>query len=1203
MLKTLFSIKKQLFILLAISFCPVRGQQVFNIETGEIMLDAHVSFPERNIEVLDDGYIVTYNFKEALITESDLFPNCKEWNTLGFLQLDELGMPSIPYKTNWYEVGGSEPIIEIIDRKYVELPLQLAPARRPLVDGDSIVSESIIEAIPMIPFDGFFPSAVVEEIGFLNFKDNVKFGCKVYPIQYNYYKKVVRAYSSITYRVKFNENTSNKIFQRTNSAINIPQDNQTKYYLIVTSNKYLPAVDNLIALEKMMGFNVIVTSKDCWNSSEEVLDSVQTIYERTSKRLYALLIVGDHQDVPAKVIPKVLDRPQHVTDLYYACLDSARPTTPNLVYGRISVKSNAGAQEVVDKLCEYMLNPTADVNFYNNGLHCTTFDGDYMSHNNQQVPRFAWTSETIRSIMQEKINKDIIRVYHSDMGENTLQNSFEDEDLQDPSSWQGNADDIIQAINNGVFYVNYRGHGQFDSWASPAFSSASINKLNNTNKLPFIFSVTCLTGKFDGDSFCESALQLKEGGAIGIIGASEISFTGYNDCFAFGMFDAIWPNSGFRACFGDEEDGTSFHHCEIGQIKQQGYLYLDETYSDGSFLLYTKEVYHLFGDPCMRIYTEVPTEFEQAKIQRDSSSVRVNLGNETGRISFYNPKTGDVFCRECDNAVYETSDPDAIVVCISGHNKRALVDRVERIDTVKVDDIYYQIANNEAMVIASPDAEYSYNGNITIRESVWYRGKKYAVTKVHSDAFKGSPITSISLPNTIKSLPDEVFDGCANLVSVNLPSVDTISDFAFRGCASLKSIQLPDSLKMIGEGSFAHSGLVEIELPDSVISIGNESFRNCKKLKNVILGKKLQSIGARAFSDCDSILRIECLSILPPSCSDNLFPQKCCSETVLLVPDSSYNQYCRTNIWRDFEKLDIKNYDFCFNGGFYKIIQGTDVKLVSAGKIKENLYFGSFNVPYEVGNKGMSYWVVGVDDNAFHDCQLLKSVSFESLMNLGEGIFVNCINLEKVEIPQSIINIPKRTFQGCSALAFVNLPETVARIDDEAFSGCGIEYISIPDSLLYLGNSAFKGCSNLRKVSFPEKSLCDRIEPSTFEDCNNLIDVLLPSNVNTICEKAFKNCCNLTNFVMPTQTKAIGNEAFAFCHSLKEILSCAITPYAETDSVFWEVDKNNCIVRRPPALSYYDQLKGWRILSILSICRSIFEKMAFAISSQVWGIL
>ena len=107
--------------------------------------------------------------------------------------------------------------------------------------------------------------------------------------------------------------------------------------------------------------------------------------------------------------------------------------------------------------------------------------------------------------------------------------------------------------------------------------------------------------------------------------------------------------------------------------------------------------------------------------------------------------------------------------------------------------------DNTAVIVTN----YKYNGaaaDVTIPSR--YQGKP--VTAINNAAFPNSAVTSVTIPDSITSIPDAAFVNCSNLTNISIPnSVTYIGFSAFDGCASLKSITLPSSLRTIGNSAFA----------------------------------------------------------------------------------------------------------------------------------------------------------------------------------------------------------------------------------------------------------------------------------------------------------------------------------------------------------------------------------------------------------------
>lgn len=122
-----------------------------------------------------------------------------------------------------------------------------------------------------------------------------------------------------------------------------------------------------------------------------------------------------------------------------------------------------------------------------------------------------------------------------------------------------------------------------------------------------------------------------------------------------------------------------------------------------------------------------------------------------------------------------------------------------------------------------------------------YKGKP--VTMIDHAAFYNSAVTSVTIPDSVTSIPDSAFGFCSQLTNISIPnSVTYIGFSAFNSCTSLKSITLPSSLSTIQSEAFYNCGnLKTIRIPVSVTSIGNYAFDVCPSLMTVTYpGSKTQ---------------------------------------------------------------------------------------------------------------------------------------------------------------------------------------------------------------------------------------------------------------------------------------------------------------------------------------------------------------------------
>lgn len=673
------------------------SQQVIRLSDGSLEPGIYTQTPMRSIEYVDDGILITYKFNKATITEDTLYEGHYMWKFMGFGVNDIPAQPATPFRLDAFSVPhGYSAVIELVDSQYIDLAFPLSPARPALTDsGDDSYS---IDNVPAITaYEGYFPSSVVHVDGVETYRGMQKINVLVSPIQYKNSSRVVRAYTNISYKVSFVKEDEIQAGNSFQSKIGIEDtflDNVSvnkyrqidcpngecavsrKGFLIISSPTFKNSVERFAQWKRLLGFDVHIAFNALW-TEEDVKTTIQDIYENNN--LYYLLIVGDVEVVPTHTSNLYNE---HATDFYYACLDGADDTMPDLLYGRIPVSTNDEAETVFDKIINYEKSPTSDSTFYMTGLHCAYFqDNDLDSYADR---RFAQTSEEIRSVMST-LGFNVTRVYNAlnsvnplfwNKGLYSFGEPIPDELKKPVFAWSGNAIHINSAINSGVFYVLHRDHGAVRGWGSPHYTTTDINSLNNNNRLPVVFSMNCKTGKFDdnNDCFCEVFLKKENGGCVAIFGATEVSYSGYNDALTEGMFDAVWPSEGLRPTFpsiNGTGGTTPIPTYELGQILNQGKARMAETYgvNNTSLSLYTKELFHCFGDPSLKIYTAVPTSFANVDMTRNINSVSVSLYGDTATIVFQDLINGTTTTQFGTNATYITSHPANVTVCISAHNK------------------------------------------------------------------------------------------------------------------------------------------------------------------------------------------------------------------------------------------------------------------------------------------------------------------------------------------------------------------------------------------------------------------------------------------------------------------------------------------------------------------------------------------------------
>ena len=683
------------------------AQEYICLKDGSVSRDKPTTLSERTIENTDKGILATYKFNFATRHTDTFFLSASVLLLEGCNIAESYEKPVLPHKLDRFAIPGDEPYrIVIIDSSYIELPMEIAPSRPPMIDSSNgLYSKENVR--PVKPYTGYYPENVITSV--LNpYRSNSILDVHINPIQYDYHSKKVRIYNSLSYLIEFNKATgidaaikgsspetdlllSNIVMNPRENADRIldgtPRNSSvqlaTPGYLIITVPEYLEAVNKFADWKRTLGFNVRIISSSLWEDSI-VMDSISSLNPIPEY----LLIVGNDDDVPGIAVTDTiysLDGTgyfgDYVTDYYYGCVN--QNNYPDIRRGRLPVSSATRAKNVIDKIIQYEREPITDTLFYKTGLNCAYFQDD--NKDGYEDFRFTLTSEDLRDYLVNEIGKTVNRIYYANNNPrywNCGQYGFPysvplpSDLLSNDFTWNGNSTDIQASINAGAFYVFHRGHGSSLCWENPFFSYQHINNgLNNGKKLPVVFSMNCLTGRYnENPCFAESFLRKKNGGCVAIFAATENSFSGFNDALAIGMFDAIWPGNGYFKKFPYQNaiSLSSSPTYRLGDILDIGLSEIQTIYSfcNDSVLRHTKEIFHCFGDPAMEIYTDTPTPFAHVSISKHNNFIDLSL-QDSAKITFFNTLTGVIESYYGTSVSYPFSSN--LRICVSKHNKIPLI--------------------------------------------------------------------------------------------------------------------------------------------------------------------------------------------------------------------------------------------------------------------------------------------------------------------------------------------------------------------------------------------------------------------------------------------------------------------------------------------------------------------------------------------------
>ena len=322
-----------------------------------------------------------------------------------------------------------------------------------------------------------------------------------------------------------------------------------------------------------------------------------------------------------------------------------------------------------------------------------------------------------------------------------------------------------------------------------------------------------------------------------------------------------------------------------------------------------------------------------------------------------------------------------------------------------------------------------------------YNASQISDTEIN-DAFLGSNIKSIVIPDSITSIGDYAFAACENLESVVIGNgVVEMGQYAFADCINLKSVTFGTDLKSISYYSFSNcTNLTTFIVPEGVTSIEYMAFAGCTNLTSISIPNSLMSIDKTALEDCP-----------------------------ITYTEYEGCKYLGKNNNPYYVLFDAVDKDL----STYTI--HPDTKIIAGNVLEECYNLTSLDIPYGV---------ISMGDSSFAFCAYLVSINIpNSVTYIGNNAFYCCYALTDIVVPDSVTYIGDEAFYQCYELESITLSNNITHIGRGTFSYCeNITNITIPNGVTSIGNNAFGNCENLTKVVI-YKSL-QTVGDMAFYSCN-----------------------------------------------------------------------------------------------------------------------
>ena len=514
--------------------------------------------------------------------------------------------------------------------------IEVAPAPRiPLDTDNSPLFYNKDESIYAI--DAFYPAEpfILSKETSIRGVDAVMLG--VTPFQYNPVTKELIVYRDIKLVVTFDGGTSqfgdNRYRNRWFDPILEDQllnysslpvidyssqgGNKTEgfeYVIIIPDNPvFAPWADTLKNFRNMEGISTgIYTITEVGGNNIATIESfINDAYNNWTIPPIAFLIMSDYGTGDDGILSPIWDN-YCASDHIYG--DVNGNGMADVIMARMTAQNETHLENMIGKIIDYETDPPTYESYYNP-----------ITALGWQTERwFQICSETVGGFFKNVKGKNPIRInevyggnpatdpWSTATNTSTVLGVFGPNGLgyipASPSAlgnWSGgNATDVNNAINAGAFILQHRDHGYEQGWGEPSYNSNSLDGLSNEDPV-FVFSINCLTGKYNwgSESFAEKFHRMEQG-ALGLIAASEVSYSFVNDTYVWGLYDYMWPE--FLPQFGSTISEERGMLPAFANVAAKYFLQASSwPYNTGN-----KEVtYHLFhhhGCAFQSIYSEVP---------------------------------------------------------------------------------------------------------------------------------------------------------------------------------------------------------------------------------------------------------------------------------------------------------------------------------------------------------------------------------------------------------------------------------------------------------------------------------------------------------------------------------------------------------------------------------------------------------------------
>jgi hypothetical protein len=596
------------------------------------------------------GVTVNFSIKEfSLDTRAIHGENLQEISLEGIFLPNGEGAPNLPVMSRYIAVPqGASVSIEIVNQRTQTIhDIDMAPAPRiPLETERGPLQYN--RDLNIYSKNSLYPAQTVQISQPMKIRGVDVVMLSITPYQYNPVTKELIVYRDLEVKVNFTggngqfgetrlrsrywdpivmDHTLNNasvpaVDYSTRTVQHVNSDATGCEYLIIVPNDavFKQWADTIKAFRTEQGIltHIVSLQEIGGNTSGVIENYINNAYNTWDIPPSAILIMADFGTNAQNSITSPIWDSYCASDNIYGDIDS--DDLPDIAMARMTANNASQLEIYVRKFIDYERTPPTDPYFY---AHPITALG-------WQTERwFQICSEAVGGFFKNSLGKTPVRInavyegnpsvdpWSTATNTNTVLNYFGPSGLgyipttpQALGGWTGGTATVVNAnLNAGAFILQHRDHGMETGWGEPSYVNSSIDGLTNVGKLSYIMSVNCLTGKYNygSECFAEKFHRYKyngqNAGCVGILAASETSYSFVNDTYVWGMYDNMWPN--FMPAY-----GAMFQQRGIlpafGNAAGKYFLEQSSWPYNTSNKIVTYHLFHHHSDAFLTVFSEVP---------------------------------------------------------------------------------------------------------------------------------------------------------------------------------------------------------------------------------------------------------------------------------------------------------------------------------------------------------------------------------------------------------------------------------------------------------------------------------------------------------------------------------------------------------------------------------------------------------------------